>query len=121
MPAYAKITLVRPMFHPSDLSFAQRWSEAAPGWGNWRILLDKPEDAETVSVIPPGVEDPVFFIHRHGGEVVLERQPPGGARTEVGRFRGLRDVLLALCPLDGDTMEDIQLALERDFPRSRDD
>ena len=117
MPAYAKVSLVTPVFHPSDIAFAIGWSNTAPGYGNWRVVVDHSTAAELISVIPPGCEDPVFFIARHGGEVVMERQPPGGERSEVGRFRSMRDALLLLCPLDDDTLEEIQMGLERDFPR----
>ena len=117
MPAYAKVSLVTPTFHPSDVAFAISWSNSAPGFGNWRVSFDKPIGAEFISIVPPGCDDPVFFIFRSGGDVVLERQPPGGARGEVGRFKGLRDALIRLCPLDEDALEEILVSLERDFPR----
>ena len=117
MPAYAKVALVTPTFHPSDVAFAISWSNSAPGLGSWRVLLDKPIGAESISVIPPGSDEPVFFVSRSGSGVLLERQPPHGERDEVGRFLGLREALLALCPLADTTLEEIQVGLERDFPR----
>jgi hypothetical protein len=120
MAAFAKLSLVTPVFHPSDVAFAVAWSEAAPGIGGWRVVLDKPVGAERVSVIPPASDTAVFCITRNGVDVVLERTFPDGERKEVGRFKQLREALVALCPLDGDAVEDIHESLERDYPRDRD-
>jgi hypothetical protein len=120
MPAYAKLKLVTPVFHPSDIAFARGWSRLAQGIGGWTVVLDNETAPEQVSVIPPGVAEPAFFITRQGREAVLERRRPVGDDDEVveaGRFEGLREAILALCPLDDDALEEIQLGLERQFPR----
>lgn len=120
MPAYGKISLVTPVFHPSDIAFAVSWANSAPGWGGWKVLVDKEAAPEAVAVAPPGLDEPVFFIERVPGEVLMWREPPGGDRAEVGRFSNLRAALLALCPVDDAAMEEIHLMLERDYPRQRD-
>lgn len=119
MPAYAKVTLVSPVFHPSDIAFAVSWGECAVGWGGWKVLVDKEESPEAVAVAPPGLDEPVFFLHRDVGEVVLEREPPGHPRVLVGRYPNLRNALQALCPLDDATLEEINEGLELSFPRQR--
>ena len=69
MPAYAKLALVTPTFHPSDIAFARGWSRRAPGLGGWTVLLDNDAAPEQVSVIPPGGDRPVFYITRQGRSV----------------------------------------------------
>jgi hypothetical protein len=120
MPAYAKLRLVTSIFHASDIAFARAWSRVAPGIGGWTMLLDNDAAPGQVSVIPPGLPQPVFFITRRGRDVVLERRRAMGDDDEVveaGRFEGLRDAVLALCPIDDDALEQIQLGLEVQFPR----
>lgn len=120
MPAYAKLKLVTPIFHASDIAFARGWSRVAPGIGGWTVLLDNDAAPEQISVIPPGVAEPAFFLSRRGRDVVLERRRPMGDDDEVleaGRFDNLRDAVLALCPIDDDALEAIQVALESEFPR----
>ena len=120
MPAFGKLSLVTPVFHPSDIAFAVYWSKSAPGWGGWKVLVDNEDTPETVAVAPPGLDEPVFFLHREVNEVVMHLEPPGGDRSEAARFANLREAVVALCPLSDEALEDVQLALERDFPRARD-
>jgi hypothetical protein len=52
--------------------------------------------------------------------VVLERHRSigdDGEVVEAGRFDGLREAVLAVCPIDDESLEEIQLDLERRFPR----
>jgi hypothetical protein len=111
--------LVSTVFHPSDIGFAVNWGGVAPGWGGWKVMVDKEEDPEVVAIAPPGLEDPIFFLHRDVNEVVLAHEPPGADRAEVARFANLREALLNLCPVSDEALEEIHLALERDFPRER--
>lgn len=118
MPAYAKVALVTPVFHQSDMAFARAWSQAAPGIGGWNVLVDRSAAPEQVSVVPPGGVEPVFFASRSAGKVALERKRADDNETvEIGMFEGLREALLALCPLTDEALEEIQTALEREFPR----
>jgi len=119
MPAYAKITLVTSVFHRSDIAFVRGWSAAAPGWGGWRVSLDREEAPEQVSVTPPGAEEPLFVVTKGARDVMLFRRRPsrGGALEEVERFDGLRDAVLKLCPISEDALEEIHTLLEREYPR----
>lgn len=119
MPAYAKVALVTSVFHPSDIAFVNAWSGAAPGFGGWHVQLDRAEAPEQVSVIPPGAEEPLFVITKGPRDVTLHRRRPahGGELVELQRYEGLREAVLALCPIDEDALEEIHLALERDYPR----
>ncbi len=117
MPAYAKVSLVSSVFHPSDIAFARRWSEAAPGIGGWGLRLDREERAEEVLVLPPGADAPVFRIVRPGRRVLLQKLRPDAEPEEIGVFDGLREAVLALCPLGDDALEAIHERLETDFPR----
>ncbi len=117
MPAYAKVTLVSPVFHPSDIAFARGWSAAAPGIGGWGIVLDNEKAAERVSVVPPGSEAPVFDITRAVRDVLVRRRHAGAESEEIGSFEGLREALLALCPLADEALEEIHDGLEETFPR----
>jgi hypothetical protein len=119
MPAYAKISLVTSVFHRSDVAFARAWSAAAPGFGGWRVSFDRDEAPELVSVLPPGAEEALFVITKGQRDVVLHQRRPSrnGALEELRRFDGLREAMLALCPLGEDALEAIHLGLERDFPR----
>lgn len=122
VPAYGKITLVTPLFHPSDAGFAQEWSRRAPGIDGWRLLLDRTPGAERVSVTPPGAEEPVFFISRPGVRTVLERRrrgPDGDTLSLVGEYDNLRLAVLALCPLHEDQLQEIHEMMELAFPRDR--
>jgi hypothetical protein len=119
MAAYAKVRLVTPVFHPSDIAFVRGWSRAAPGFGGWRVQLDDEDAPERVAVVPPGSEEARFVIRRDVRETVLARCPPaqGDELQEVGRFDSLREAVLALCPITDEALEDIHLDLERSFPR----
>jgi hypothetical protein len=119
MPAYAKLSLVTSIFHPSDIAFARNWSEAAPGYDGWRVVLDRDEAPERVSILPPGAEETVFVVVRDTRDVILfrRRPAPSGELTELGRFDGLREAVLALCPLPDEALEEIHERLEIDFPR----
>ena len=118
MPAFGKMSLVTPRFHPSDIAFVRAWSAAAPGFGGWHVSFDREEAPEQVAVAPPGAQEPVFVITRGPRDVVLHRRQDG-ALAELQRFDGLREAALALCPLADDALEAIQIGLERDFPRHR--
>jgi hypothetical protein len=120
MPAYAKVSLVTPIFHPSDIAFVHRWSEVAPGLGGWQVQLDREEEPEQVSVLPPGAEEPLFVITKGPRDVTVHRRRPlaDGELVELKRFEGLRDAVLALCPIGDEALEEIHLALERDYPRN---
>jgi len=117
MPAYAKISLVTSVFHPSDIAFVRGWSAAAPGLGGWQVLLDRDDAPEMVSVLPPGAEAPVFVLTRGSRDVVLQRRRANGAVEEIGSFDGLREAVLALCPLGDEALEAINEGLEENFPR----
>lgn len=119
MPAYAKVSLVTSRFHPSDVAFVQAWSQSAPGIGGWRVALDRPDETELVEVTPPGAEDPVFRIARPATAVVMHRvrPPERGEPVEVGRYKTLREAVLALCPLPDEVLEAIHDDLEIRFPR----
>jgi hypothetical protein len=120
MPAYAKVSLVSPVFHPSDAAFARAWGQFAPGIGGWTVLLDNEAEPTRVLVSPPGGVEPVFFVRRDTRDVVLERKQPlgeGDDMFELGRFDGLREAMLALCPLSDDALEEIHIDLEQRFPR----
>jgi hypothetical protein len=119
MPAYARVSLVTPVFHPSDIAFVRGWSAAAPGLCGWQVSFDQEDAPEQVSVAPPGAEEPLFVITRAVREVVVYRRRPsrGGELEELQRFDGLREAVLALAPLTDDALETIHETLERDFPR----
>jgi hypothetical protein len=117
MPAYAKISLVSSVFHPSDIAFARGWSEAAPGFGGWNLVMDSEDAPERVSVVPPGADDPVFVITRGPRDVRLQRLRPGAEPEEIGSLPGLREALLMLCALTEDALLDIHERLEEGFPR----
>ena len=119
MPAFAKISAVSTSFHASDLGFAQFWSQAAPGFGGWRIAIAGPASPTRVQVSPPGSQLPVFVVQRETREVSLAWLAADGAPgEEIGKFANLRLALLMLCPLEGDLLEEIHVKMERDFPRS---
>jgi hypothetical protein len=117
MPAYAKVTLVTSVFHPSDIAFLRGWSAAAPGLGGWGVRLDDEERAEEVLVLPPGADEPVFRIVRPGRDVLLQKLRRDAEPEEIGCFEGLREAVLALCPLDDDALEAIHETLEQRYPR----
>jgi hypothetical protein len=118
MPAYGKIALVSTRFHPSDVAFAIGWSRRAPGIDGWRVLLDREEETEQVSVIPPGSKEVVFVITRDGTKAVIERLN-GQSRQLVGEFTNLRLAVQALCPLQEEHLQEINEELELAFPRPR--
>ena len=119
MPAYAKMSLVTSVFHPSDIAFVHSWSAVAPGYGGWHVRLDREEAPEQVSVLPPGAEEPPFVITKGPRDVALHRRRPGpeAGLEELQRFDNLRDAVLALCQISGEALEAIHTRLERDFPR----
>jgi hypothetical protein len=122
VPAYRKIALVTSVFHPSDVAFAQGWSRRAPGFGGWRLLLDRESGTKRVSVIPPGSDEPVFFITRDGVRTILSRlvrQEDEATLSVVGDYDNLRCAVQALCPLTEDDLQEIHEELEIAFPRNR--
>ncbi len=111
------------MFHPSDVAFALRWSERAPGIDGWRLRLEPEAVPERVLVLPPGSQEPVFLISRPSVRVVLERRVGNGSGEGsyrvVGEYDNLRLAVQALCPLDGSDVQEINEELEIRFPRAR--
>jgi hypothetical protein len=72
-------------------------------------------------VVPPGAEQPAFFITRDGAEVTimwLRHKVANGALVEVGRYSSLREAVLTLCPLCDDLREMVNEAMEVLYPRS---
>ncbi len=110
------------MFHPSDVAFACRWSERAPGIDGWRVMLEPDAVPERVHVLPPGSPEPVFVISRRSARVVVERRVRAAgedAFRTVGEYDNLRQAVQALCPLNEDDLQVINEDLEIRFPRSR--
>jgi hypothetical protein len=117
MPAYGKISIVSSVFHPSDIEFARGWSAAAPGFGGWTLVLDREDAPQSVSVVPPGADDPAFVMTRGPRDVRLQRLRPGAEPEDIGTRPGLREALLMLCPLTEDALVEIHERLEEEFPR----
>lgn len=120
MPAYGKITLVTTQFHPSDVAFARGWSRHAPGIDGWRLLVDREDGTERVSVVPPGAQEPVFIITHPAVNVLVERRVNGEGGDHfaaVGEFPNLRMAVQALCPISEDDLQEIHEELEIAFPR----
>ena len=109
------------VFHQADVLFALEWAAVAPGLGGWNLVLDDEQNTRLVSVIPPGAENPAFFITRDGSEVTiswLRQKTIDGVLVEVGRFASLRDAVLTLCPLSDDQKELVNDSMEVLYPRS---
>jgi hypothetical protein len=109
------------VFHQADVLYALEWAAVAPGLGGWNLVLDDEKRTRLVSVIPPGAENPAFFITRQGGEVTitwLRQKVMDGSLVEVGRFGSLREAVLTLCPLCDDLKEVVNEAMEALYPRS---
>ena len=109
------------VFHGSDVLYALEWAAVAPGLGGWNLVLDDDRRTRLISVVPPGAENPAFFISRDGGEVTvnwLRQKTIDGALVEVGRFSSLREAVLTLCPLSDDLNELVNEAMEVLYPRS---
>jgi hypothetical protein len=105
------------VFQTADVLYATGWATLAPGIDGWRIAVDADVQTTLVSVTPPGSEFPVFLITREGQEAIVKRQTDGRV-AEVGRFAGLRNAILALCPLDDDRLEELNTRMEILYPRS---
>ncbi|MGI4944347.1 MAG: hypothetical protein ACRYHQ_27950 [Janthinobacterium lividum] len=102
------------MFPIADLQFALAWSDAAPGFGGWRIEVVQISSGEMVDVVPPGAEFPVFWVVPRTGhvEVMWEHSAEaGGGQVLVARPSTLRDALLLLCPLSAECLADIDRML----------
>jgi len=109
------------VFHHAEVLYALEWAAIAPGLGGWNVVLDDDRQTRLVSVVPPGAEQPAFFINRDGAEVTitwLRQKVVDGALVEVGRFPTLRDAVMALCPLSDDQREIVNEAMELLYPRS---
>jgi hypothetical protein len=109
------------VFHQADVLFALEWAAVAPGLGGWNVVLDDESRTRLVSVVPPGAEQPAFFITRDGKEVTitwLRQKVVDGSLVEVGRFRSLREAVLTLCPLSDDLKELANESMEVLYPRS---
>ncbi len=119
MPAFGRMSLVTPVYQASDIAFVRARSAAAPGFGGWRVAFDPEGAPEQVLVTPPGSEEPRFVVTRAPREVVLHRIRPerNGEQEEIERFEGVRQAVLVLCPIGAEVVEQINEALERDFPR----
>jgi hypothetical protein len=113
------------LFHQADVLYALEWAAVAPGLGGWNVVLDDEKHTRLLSVIPPGAENPAFFITRAGAEVTitwLRQKVVDGSLVEVGRFGSLREAVQTLCPLCDDLKELVNEAMEVLYPRSlRDD
>lgn len=122
VPAYGKIALVSSLFHPSDVAFAARWSERAPGLDGWRVRMEPQAEPQRIHVLPPGAQEPVFLITRPSVRVVLERRVVIDGEesfSTVGDYDNLRLAVQALCPLNEDDLQQINEELEIRFPRGR--
>jgi hypothetical protein len=109
------------VFHQADVLYALEWAAVAPGLGGWNVVLDDDRATRLISVIPPGAENPAFFITRDGIEVTinwLRQKTIDGVLVEVGRFASLREAALALCPLSDDQKELVNESMEILYPRS---
>jgi len=109
------------LFHKADVLYALEWAAVAPGLGGWNIVLDDERQTRLVSVVPPGAEHPAFFITRKGDETTitwLRQKVIDGSLVEVGRFSGLREAVLTLCPLCDDLREIVNESMEALYPRS---
>ena len=108
-------------FHPADVIYALEWAAVAPGLGGWNLVLDDENQTRLVSVIPPGAEQPMFFVTSDGTAVTitwLRQKVVEGALVEVGRFGNLREALQILCPLNDDLKEIVHESMELLYPRS---
>jgi len=121
MSVPAKPTPDTAPFHIADILFVRAWAARAPGLGGWRVSVE-PQDrqAHRVLVVPPGAEQPVFFISRRDGGVLIERRRPaesGSGLVIAGRCESLREAVQRLCPLDGDTLQAVNEYMEQAHPR----
>jgi hypothetical protein len=108
------------VFHQAEILFALEWASVAPGLGGWNLLLDDERATRLISVVPPGAEQPAFFLTRDGRDVRLawrRGQGGGGAAVEVGSFKSLRDAVLALCPLGEDVRRSVNQSMQVLYPR----
>ncbi|WP_426954301.1 hypothetical protein [Muricoccus radiodurans] len=97
-------------FSIAGLSFSFAWSRLAPGIDGWRVQLVQIASGEMLDVTPPGSEFPVFSILPRAGYIEVIRERPidaGGGQISIGRFRGLREAVLALCSLDDEQIAQI--------------
>jgi hypothetical protein len=109
------------VFHQADVLYALEWAAVAPGLGGWNVVLDDEKRTRLVSVVPPGAEQPAFFVTRDSREVTvtwLRQKVVDGALVEVGRFASLREALLTLCPLSDELKELVNESMEMLYPRS---
>jgi hypothetical protein len=109
------------VFHRADVLYALEWAAAAPGIGGWNVLLDDDSYTRQVSVVPPGAEDPTFFMTIIGGEVALKWRRSStdpSEPVEVARFASLREAVRTLCALSDEQMESVNDAMEALYPRS---
>jgi hypothetical protein len=109
------------VFHRADVLYALEWAAAAPGIGGWNVLLDNEQSTRKVSVIPPGAEQPAFFITRVGAETSLAWLRGSGDRAtqvEVARFASLREAVRSLCALSDEQIESVNEAMEALYPRT---
>jgi hypothetical protein len=109
------------VFHKAEVLFALEWAAVAPGLGGWNVVLDDDRTTRMISVVPPGAENPAFFITRDREEVTitwLRQKAIDGALVEIGRFKTLRDSVLTLCPLCDDLKELVHEAMEALYPRA---
>lgn len=109
------------VFHQADILYALEWAAVAPGLGGWNVVLDDDRQTRLVSVVPPGAEQPAFFVSRDGSQVTitwLRQKITDSALVEVGRYRSLREAVLTLCPLSDDQRELVNESMEVLYPRS---
>jgi len=109
------------VFHRADVLYALEWAAVAPGLGGWNIVLDDERQTRLVSVVPPGAEQPAFFVAREGNEITvtwLRQKSADATLVEVGRFNSLREAVLTLCPLSDDMRELVNESMELLYPRT---
>jgi len=109
------------VFHQAEVLYALEWAAVAPGLGGWNLVLDDDRTTRLISVVPPGAENPTFFVTRDRDEVTitwLRQKAIDGALVEIGRFKSLRDAVQTLCPLSDDLKELVNEAMEALYPRA---
>src|ERR1700761_9006047 len=61
-------------FQPADILYAIGWASVAPGIDGWRVVVADDAHPALVAVIPPGSDQPAFFITRKGEKAIVRRQ-----------------------------------------------
>lgn len=120
-PLVVPVATGEAVFHRADVLYALEWAAAAPGLGGWNVLLDNDEQTKLVSVVPPGSEEPTFFITNNGLHVSvtwLRTAREQATPVEVAQFSSLREAVRGLCELSEEQLESVNDAMEALYPRS---